>query len=282
MGPAVPRADRAELRELTADSRTNLPARSVLLMAEPRTIQTRFVILAAPRSGSNMLCTMLDSHPSILCHHEIFNPKGIRLALRLRDTEFTLGTVALREQDPRRFLEQVWATRLGYPCVGFKFTHRQNELVFRHLLADSTVAKVVLRRQNRMKKYVSYRISEALAEWEVYRPQDLVRDRPTIRVDPEQFLERVAFDDAYYNEIRGAVEAGGHPWIEISYESLFSVDEQNTVLEFLGLMPCATGLEIRSIKQNSSDLRNLIENYDALLRYFEGPQFEAELLDCSR
>ena len=277
----MPRADRAELREPTADSRTDLPARWFFgcqslersrrdLSSWPRRVGQQHALHDARLSS-------LDSLPSRDLH-----PKGIRLALRLRDTEFTLGTVDLREQDPRRFLEQVWATRLGYPCVGFKFTHRQNELIFRHLLADSTVAKVVLRRQNRMKTYVSYRISEALAEWEVYRPQDLVRDRPTIRVDPEQFLERVAFDDAYYNEIRGAVEAGGHPWIEISYESLFSVDEQNTVLEFLGLMPCATGLEIRSIKQNSSDLRNLIENYDALLRYFEGTQFEAELLDCSR
>ena len=94
-------------------------------------------------SGSNVLCTMLDSHPAILCHHEIFNPKGIRLALRLRGTDFSLGTVAQREQDPRRFLDRVWTTRLGYSCLGFKLTHRQNELIFRHLLADPTVAKVV-------------------------------------------------------------------------------------------------------------------------------------------
>ena len=250
-------------------------------MIDARTIKTRFVILAAPRSGSNMLCTMLDSHGSILCHHEIFNPKGIRLALRLRDTDFTLGTVAQREQDPQEFLQRVWTNRLGYPCVGFKLTHRQNELLFRHLLTDPTVAKVVLRRQNRLKTYVSHQISEALAEWEVYRPQDLARDRPMVRVEPERFLERVAFDEAYYNEIRGAVEKGGHAWIDVVYESLFSVDQQNAILEFLGLGPSSTGLEIRSVKQNSSDLRDLVENYEELLRFFKGTQFEAELLDSS-
>ena len=174
----------------------------VLWMTDARTIKARFVILAAPRSGSNMLCTMLDSHPAILCHHEIFNPKGIRLALRLRDTDFSLGTVSEREQDPTRFLERVWTNRFGCRCVGFKLTHRQNEPVYRHLLADPTVAKVVLRRQNRLKTYVSHQISEALAEWEVYRPQDLARQRPRVQVDPQQFLDRVAFDDAYYNEIR--------------------------------------------------------------------------------
>jgi hypothetical protein len=251
----------------------------VLWMTDARTIKTRFVILAAPRSGSNMLAAMLDSHPSILCHHEVFNPKGIRLALRLRETDFSLGTVGEREQDPLQFLQRVWATRLGFPCVGFKLTHRQNEAVFRHLLSDPTVAKVVLRRRNRLKTYVSHQISEALAQWEVYRTQDLAADRPMVRVEPERFLERAAFDDAYYNEIRAAVAEGGHDWIDVDYESLFSLDRQNTILDFLGFRPSSTGLEIRSVKQNSSDLRDLVQNYDELLRLFAGTQFEAELLD---
>ncbi len=253
----------------------------MLWMTDARTIKTRFVILAAPRSGSNMLAAMLDSHPSILCHHEIFNPKGIRLALRLRETDFSFGTVGERDHDPLQFLQRVWATRLGYPCVGFKLTHRQNEPVFRYLLADPTVAKVVLRRRNRLKTYVSHQISEALAQWEVYRPQDLATDRPRVRVEPGRFLERVAFDDAYYNEIRDAVAEGGNDWIEVVYETLFSLDPQNTILEFLGLDPSSTGLAIRSVKQNSSDLRDLVENYDELRRVFAGTQFETELLDRS-
>jgi hypothetical protein len=239
----------------------------------------RFVILAAPRSGSNMLCTMLGSHPSILCHHEVFNPKGIRLALRLRETGFSLGTVEERERDPGAFLERVWATDLGFPRVGFKLTHRQNEPVFRRLLADATVAKVVLRRRNRLKAYVSYRIAETIAEWEVYRARDLARERPRVRVEPRLFLERVAFDDAYHDEIRRAAEGGGHRRIEVSYERLSSIDEQNRVLDFLGVAPTDVGLEIGSIKQNSRDLRDLIENYDELRRHFAGTPFEAELCD---
>jgi hypothetical protein len=239
----------------------------------------RFVILAAPRSGSNMLCTMLGSHPSILCHHEIFNPKGIRLALRLRDTGFALGTVEERERDPEAFLERVWTTDLGFPRVGFKLTHRQNEPVFRRLLADATVAKVVLKRRNRLKTYVSYRISETIAEWEVYRAQDLTRERPRVRVEPRLFLERVAFDDAYHDEIRRAAEGGGHPWIEVSYERLTFLEEQNRILDFLGVAPTSAGLEIGSVKQNSRDLRDLVENYDELCCYFVGTPFEAELGD---
>ena len=48
---------------------------------------TRFVILAVPRTGSNLLCTLLNSHPEILCHHEVFNPQGIFTALTHRHQE---------------------------------------------------------------------------------------------------------------------------------------------------------------------------------------------------
>lgn len=54
---------------------------------------TRFVILAASRTGSNMLCAILDWHPAVLCHHELFNPTGIYYALPLRDGDFSLGTL---------------------------------------------------------------------------------------------------------------------------------------------------------------------------------------------
>ena len=41
---------------------------------------TRFVILAAPRTGSNLLCTLLDAHSRILCHHEILNRAALEAA----------------------------------------------------------------------------------------------------------------------------------------------------------------------------------------------------------
>jgi hypothetical protein len=244
-------------------------------------VRTRFVILAAPRSGSNMLCTMLDSHPSILCHHEIFNPRGIRVAWRLRDTGFTLGDTDERERDPESFLERVWATRLGRTCVGFKLTHRQNERIFRRALSDPAIAKIVLRRANRLKTYVSTQIAEAIDQWEVYRSDDLVRDRPRIRLDWEDFLKRVTFDEAYYKEIDDAARLCAHSSITVQYENLHSTTEQNRILRFLGLNPAAHGLRIESIKQNSSDLRNLVENYDELLHQFAGTPFEAELKDCT-
>jgi hypothetical protein len=248
-------------------------------MHESKPEATRFVILAVPRSGSNMLCTMLGSHQAILCHHEIFNPKGIRLALALRETGFTLGTLEERQRSPLEFLERIWAASLGRACVGFKLTHRQNEHVFRALISDPTVSKIVLHRRNRLKTYVSHRISEAIAEWEVYREEDLIRDRPRVRVEPERFLERVAYDEEYYREIRQAALRDPGVYLDVAYESLFAVEEQNRILEFLGQRAVWTGLQIGSVKQNSSNLKDLVENFDELTRFFSGTPFEEELAE---
>lgn len=238
----------------------------------------RFVILAVPRSGSNMLCAMLGSHPSILCHHEVFNPKGIRVALELRNTIFSLGTVARRDRDPRAFLRSVWTNSHGYPCVGFKMTYRQNEVAFRELFDDAMVAKIVLRRRNRLKTYVSGEISQKLGEWEVYDREQLARRRPRVHVDPARFLERVAFDEAFYHDVRIRLRNSRDRWMEVVYEDLVAVDTHRALMRFLSVAEMAR-LQCRSVKQNSTDLRELVENYDDLVPVFAGTPFEAELTD---
>src|SRR6516225_7630935 len=108
-------------------------------MKSASSVPLRFVILAAPRTGSNMLCTLLNSHPEILCHHEIFNHAGIFYALPLRDRGFSLGALEERDRHPLAFLERVWQTSCGYRCVGFKTTRGQNEQVLQALLNDRGV-----------------------------------------------------------------------------------------------------------------------------------------------
>ena len=75
---------------------------------------TRFVILSVPRAGSNLLCTLLNSHPEVLCHHEVFNPRGIFYALTHRDGSFSVGSVAERQRDPLGFLERLWDAHVDH------------------------------------------------------------------------------------------------------------------------------------------------------------------------
>ena len=86
----------------------------------------KFVIISYPRTGSNLLCSLLDSHPDILCHLEIFHQEAIFLSGDSRALkEFDL---VKRDADPLRFLGMIWDEDYGrrLRAVGFKLFFGQN------------------------------------------------------------------------------------------------------------------------------------------------------------
>jgi LPS sulfotransferase NodH len=240
---------------------------------------TRFVILAAPRSGSNLLCTLLNSHPEVLCHHEIFNPAGIFYALDHRDGSLDLGTIEARDRAPAAFLERLWRARLGQRSTGFKFTRGQDERALEIVLHDRGIRKIVLRRINQLKSYVSAKIAEKTGQWEVYREADLVANRPKIAVDFEEFRRHAAENDRFYAGIEQVLDRTGQSPLCVNYERLFDEDEQARWSRFLGVSRLPVPLRAASVKQNPTDLRRIISNYDDILIKVRGSAMEAEL--CS-
>jgi hypothetical protein len=256
-------------------------ARAVMAsVPEPAAISAvRFVIVAARRTGSNLLCTLLGSHADVLCHHELFNPGGIFYDLSLRESGFSLGSMAERSADPLAFLARVWDQNLDKRCVGFKMTRGQDPSVLDALFADAKVRVIVLRRANRIKAFVSEMRAEAAKRWEVYDPAELDPARPKVRVEQRVLEAYVADNEAFYSEIDAALTHSGNSVLRVTYERLFRDDEQQRILGFLGLPSVGVVLSARSVKQNSCDLRDLIDNYDALAHEFVGTAFAGELAD---
>lgn len=242
---------------------------------------TRFVILAAPRTGSNMLCTLLNSHPDILCHHELFNPDGIYYALDLRESSFTLGTLEERDRDPVAFLDRAWASDQGHACVGFKMTHRQNELVFRTVLEDPAVRKIVLKRKNRLRTFVSRLIAEQTGVWEAYHPSDLPSAPPQVVVRLPDLHQSIAANEQYYQELEEAMQASRQSFLTLTYEELSGNEQRREMLRFLGAIGDQPGdlscLRVESVRQNSRDLRQMIANFAELRDLLRGTDLESEL-----
>jgi LPS sulfotransferase NodH len=239
----------------------------------------RFVIVAGRRTGSNLLCSLLGSHGGILCHHELFNPDGIFYALPLREGGFSLGTLAERAADPLGLLERAWREPLGRRCVGFKMTRGQDAQVLDAVLSDPNVRVIVLRRANRIKAFVSELRAEAARRWEVYDPAELDAARPKVQVDRRVLDAYIADNEAFYSAIDAALLRTGSAVLRVTYEHLFQHDEQRRILEFLGLAADGVVLSARSVKQNSCDLRDLIENYNALASGLAGTPLADELAD---
>jgi hypothetical protein len=230
-----------------------------------------------------MLCTLLGSHPDILCHHELFNPDGVFYALELRDGSFELGGIEERDRDPLAFLERAWSADLGHSHVGFKMTDRQNETVLDAVVRDVGVRKIVLERENRIRTFVSKRISEEIDQWEVYREEDLVSERPRVHVDVAALRESIVENEGYYAEMEDSLAATGQPFLRVSYERVVAGGERRRVLEFLGLPDAAHAaatLSMRSVRQNPASLRELVTNFDELETALAGTALEADLDDA--
>jgi LPS sulfotransferase NodH len=238
----------------------------------------RFVVLAAPRTGSNWLCTLLDSHPEVLCHHEIFNPAGLHYARSLRGGGFDLGTAAERDRNPEGVLERVWRESRGHRAVGFKLNRGQDERVFRAVLADTGVRKLLLRRANRVRAYVSERIAEQTGRWESY-PESPRGEAGPARVTVEAAALRagVARNERYYAALGETLGASGQGWLELTYEKLDGAEERGRALRFLGVTDRPELLAGATRRQNPEPLRELIANFDELAAELAGSDLAAEL-----
>lgn len=239
---------------------------------------TRFVIISAPRVGSNYLCSLLDSHPDILCHHELFNIDGIRYALSRRDTAFSLGTPRARDVDPVGFVHRAWRTHGGARAVGFKLARRHPEFVFRDVLADPGVRKIVLRRRNRLKTFVSELVARKERRWTHYgvKPGELAEIR--VEVEVEALHAYVEQQEAFYERVTRALAAHGQEAVEVVYEELFLPATQAKILAKLGFRDTdIEGLRGATPKRNADALRASIGNYDQLAARLAGTRFAAEL-----
>jgi LPS sulfotransferase NodH len=242
--------------------------------------EVRFLIVGARRSGSNLLCSLLDSHPEVLCHHELFNPSGVFCALSLRDADFDPGTIAERDANPAAFLERVFSDPRGHRCVGFKMTHGQAESVLAAVLRDADVRKIVLERRNRVKTYLSEQVAERLDQWEVYDESELATERPLLRVDAAALREHAARNRAFYRRVEEVLRDTGQAHLRVCYEDLWDVETQGAILRFLGVTETGTALVSPSVKQNPRDARRIVANFDELAESLRGDPLRDELLDA--
>lgn len=226
-----------------------------------------------------MLCTLLNSHPDILCHHELFNPRGIFYALDRRDGSIDLGTVADRDRDPLSFLETIWRFPDDASCIGFKMTRGQDAAVMAQLLSDVGIAKIVLRRANRVRTFVSELVAQTTDRWECYDADDLPPTIDTLRVEVEQLHAHARLNAEFYDYVSDHLRTSGQAFLEVMYERLLVSAEQRRLLQFLGVTATDELLAPRSVKQNHRELHELISNFAEVERALRHSEYLEELRD---
>lgn len=222
-----------------------------------------FVIVGMARTGSTFLAGMLDSHPGILCHHELFNPTEIHRALKLKGSSVSFGTVAERDKDPWAFLRRVLAFREGGTAVGFKILSRQNPLILVSLLLNRGVRKIILFRRQLLEQYVSQRTAEMTDIWSSIpsgRRASPAGPVGPLVVDTHELRRFIRKNQWFYQAVKFLTRLTRQPAVRVAYEDLRDPRIVEQILTFLEVDPKEV-LTTKTEKQATGSLEERIRNY---------------------
>ncbi|MCA8951088.1 MAG: sulfotransferase [Planctomycetes bacterium] len=248
----------------------------------------RFIVLGCGRTGSNLLASMLNSHPNIRCMNELFNdsePETIFWGTHARDTSAADRAVdlELRAADPIRFLEQRVFTNVDRQTrfIGFKifYYHARGadwEPVWRYLQSDGELRVLHIKRRNRLRKHVSEKIAKLTDKWAIASDKDAHRD-VRVKLWPKQCIE--SFERTIAQEEEAARFFRNHALLDVHYEDLATDPDGSgtAILDFLGARHGLLRQGTR--RQVVEPLSSVIENYDELAAAFAGTPWAAFLDD---
>ncbi|MGH9030615.1 MAG: sulfotransferase [Acidimicrobiia bacterium] len=232
---------------------------------------TPYCIVARGRCGSNLLCSLLRSHPKVRDAGEAigdwaFAQEGSALRRHLLEH----GSVA--------YVEALFRRRRYESASGFKVLYEQLEPayaerqgvpdlpdVLEFLRSKRMVRIIHLKRRNRLETLVSKEVAFAVREHVLLHGDGAAND-VTIQLSPEQCEEefrRIGAWEERYDEIFHR-----HVLLQLSYEDLASdMDHESLrVQEFLGVS--SRPLHTRMRKQIRKPMAQVIENYAELRKEF--------------
>lgn len=226
-----------------------------------QTSYSRFIILTAPRSGTNMLRSGLLQHKQIVVYPEIFNEIiGAYHPYNLQEPASSI----LSNYVFHPFHAEIKA--VGFPLSIEQANQNRGanwQPAWQLLQSDNSLKIIQVRRRNPLKRYISWLRASSTQQWTVYENNQRRENLPKLNVPPaaarqwleRSFKKRQLVDRAFEN----------HPQIDIWYEDLCAdtAGQLKKALTFLDL-PEQKDLAPTTTKQGEDDLRKMIGNYDEL------------------
>lgn len=240
---------------------------------------TKFIVLTAPRTGSNYLLSKLNSHPNSIIFGELFNPTNVLAAYYgwpypLYNKEHKSFFMALREKNPEELLNNyIFRTYSNsIRAVGFKmfYYHCQDNGIWTYLKSIPNLKIIHLIRANILEMYVSYEIAKAEGLW---KSKEISYSQISIKVDPRNLLKYIntienqkSFFSDYFKE---------NPVFKVKYKELFTKATVNSLQSFLEL----PDIELSSdyVKQNPKPLSSKISNYSEIVTALKGTKWQVFL-----
>lgn len=225
-----------------------------------------FVILTAPRSGSQHLQAVLNQHPDIVCHGEILHPQlqfGVRghnpTNAELTDAMWAYPPVDPAKPDPKA---------VGWKLLNSHLCPRPTALP---AILDRPGLRVVVLRRNGLARLRSEKQALTVRRWSVDSPPGPM---PAVELQPDDTLNEIHSTAVWYSEIEKMLASTPHT--TVTYTEL--VDNPQNVSDriaaLLGL-PCRPVTETGTYRQEPRPITDTITNLDELRKEFAGTHYEA-------
>jgi len=241
----------------------------------------KFIILSYKRSGSTMLYTLLQSHPDIRCHGELFLKEKEK-----KDTLFHLyrnnSLIAkflfhspLRSYIIGKYLKDIFQERDEEKAIGFKLMYGQAR-DFPYILywiKRHRVKILHLHRRNILKTCLSVKLALQRGRGhskKILPTKKITIDENMILGELTSIARRLKFMDWFCSLYFPHLS-----YIDIYYEDFLSDMEANCkkLLNFLGIKSDIF-LKTELKKLNPNSVIDIVENYEKLVKALEGSYFE--------
>ena len=199
---------------------------------------TKFVIIAAPRSGSTHLVNVLCRHPEVACHGEVFAKKRVLFWGAGAEQNKVLGEelFALRAADTEAFLERIFSLDHRRPHVGFKIFQEHGPAVVDRLATDTQIKKVILYRANILAAYASSLVAKATGVWgSKQRSRAHHEIRPTFV--SKHFMKYHDRRVTFFRTVAQRTLTSSQEFYWFPYEKLNDQLHVSNLLQFIGARP---------------------------------------------
>jgi len=229
---------------------------------------TKFVLLAAPRTGSNLLVTLINSHREVRCQFEAFDPERIIVTDSM---EKRLPDIQMRNSNPIGFLHKLYALYPEYIAVGFKYFCGHDQRVLDYVLKNKSIKKIILTRDNRLYTYSSLKIAMTTGQWGTMNVREVKHAQ--VMFDKYEFMRYCHLLDDYYRLIESVTTGTSQECFRIEYDNLLDDDLHAELISFLGVTEGVV-LASRTVRQNPESLRDRFLNYSELASALKGTVYE--------
>lgn len=233
---------------------------------------TPFLIIAAERTGTNLLIGLMNDFTGCYAGDELFNVDNIlKDIIPWRDVADVdrVKLLGLRNSDPVAFWKFLCgqSANRGVQAVGFKLLYSQG-LAQRALLdcfaRDKAMPIIHLTRRNLLRRLVSERQAQALGLW-AERATAPAKPRPKVAIamnDIVESLDMIEAQQALYDSMFAE-----HPVLRLVYEDLARrpVRTAERVAEFLGLTARTSTPTVKYRKTGQEKLSDAVIDYETLL-----------------